>query len=119
MSSWALGLLVLGFVASDVYGHVALKLGTRRLQDVQGAEFWSAYLQDPWVLSALGAWGISVLLWVSVLRKAPLFQAFSMASVKYIALALVAALVLKEAISTRQALGMALIGAGILLVKLD
>ena len=119
MNSFAVVLLIAAFVVSDAFGHIALKLGTRGLEDASGQAFWTRYLASPWVISALTAWGLSVVLWVSVLKKAPLSQAFSMASVKYVVVCLAAALVLKETISARQALGMVLIGAGVLLVKLD
>jgi uncharacterized membrane protein len=107
------------FVLTSVYGHVALKLGASALEGEQEARFWMRIADNPWVLSAVGSWIVSGLLWVMIVRHTKLFEAMSISSLRYALVCIAGMLFLHEAIDRRQALGMVLITAGVLLVKTD
>lgn len=107
------------FVATSVYGHVALKLAAITLEGEKGNRFWLRLADDPWALSAIGAWIASGVLWVLILRRSRLFEAMSISSIRYALVCVACAIVLHESIDRRQALGMVLITAGVLLVEAE
>jgi len=58
-------------------------------------------------------WGIEIVAWTLVLEQAPLSIAFPLMALSYIAIVLAGALILKERVNVRHAVGALLITAGV------
>jgi drug/metabolite transporter (DMT)-like permease len=67
-------------------------------------------------ITALAAYGLSVLTWLSVLRKVPLGVAMPFVALSYVAVPVAAKFVFDDPFSWRTAVGAGLIIAGILVV---
>ena len=104
------------FFATSVYGHVALKVAVDRAGAGEGRRAFAA-LGSAWGWSACLAWGASCLLWVLALSRHRLVFANGLSSLRYVLVGLAAWAVLGERLSGWHVLGMALITAGILLVR--
>jgi drug/metabolite transporter (DMT)-like permease len=98
------------YFATDIYGHVALKLGSKADTRLVSIIF------SPLGLTAFAAWGASSLLWIAILSNNKLLSASSIGAVTYALMVLAAALVFKEAISTQQWIGIVFIAIGVYLV---
>jgi uncharacterized membrane protein len=105
------------FIATSVYGHVALKLGTATAEGETEKMYWARVGEDPWTLTAIAAWIGSGLLWVLLLRESKLFETVSVSTLRYVLIVLAAAVFLHESVEKRQLVGMVLIAAGVFLVK--
>jgi drug/metabolite transporter (DMT)-like permease len=104
------------FFATSVYGHVALKVAVdRTVGDEAGRVF--AALRNLYGWSACLAWGASCLLWMLALARHRLVFANGVSSLRYVLVGLAAWAVLGERMSWSELLGMALIAAGLLLVR--
>ncbi|MEM7553229.1 MAG: hypothetical protein AAF378_03870 [Cyanobacteria bacterium P01_A01_bin.84] len=103
------------FFASSVYGHVALKLAVGTSESQTAKSLWSSAISW-WGLSAWVSWGASAVLWMIVVSKHPLFEASSISAMRYVAICLTAWLILRDAISVRDAVGIFCITVGIVLV---
>ncbi|MDY6897717.1 MAG: hypothetical protein SWZ49_06500 [Cyanobacteriota bacterium] len=103
------------FFASSVYGHVALKLAVGSEESQTAKSLFSSAISF-WGLSAWVSWGASAVLWMVVVSKHPLFEASSISAMRYVVICLTAWLILKDAISVRDAIGIFMITLGIILV---
>jgi drug/metabolite transporter (DMT)-like permease len=101
------------FFGTTVYGHVALKLAVDRA----GTGRVLAALASAWGWSACLAWAASCLLWMLTLSRHRLVFANGLSSLRYVLIALAAWVVLGERMNGWHVLGMALITAGICLVR--
>ena len=109
---WAL------FFATSVYGHVALKLAVGRGEgDASYRQALVAAATSFWGWSAVAAWTLSCLFWVMALARQQLLTASSISALSYALLCAAACAFLGERATWPQALGVALIVAGILLVR--
>ncbi len=99
----------LAFFMTTVYGHVAMKLA------VDGPTQFRKLLVNPWAVSAMFAWIVSGLLWMSILSKQSLLQSNSVASLRYALIALSAVFFLGESLNPIQILGSILILIGVYL----
>jgi drug/metabolite transporter (DMT)-like permease len=104
------------FFATTVYGHVALKVAVNRTAQDEARRVLSA-LGDVWGWSACAAWGASCLLWMLALSRHRLVFANGLSSLRYVLIALAAWALLGERMTWPQLFGMALITAGLLLVR--
>lgn len=104
-------------IAIGAVGQFLLKLGANRL----GAPLpffrmvW-AVLATPTILAGILCFGLSMLLWVLVLRVLPLSTAYPMVSLSYVIVTALSALFLGETLTAAKLLGLALIMAGVVLV---
>jgi drug/metabolite transporter (DMT)-like permease len=105
------------FFATTVYGHVALKFAVDRAEPGDFRRALVAALVDHWGWSACLAWGVSCVLWAAVLSRQTLLQANAVSSLRFVLICLAACVLLGESLNRTQTLGMALIAAGILLVR--
>lgn len=103
------------FFATDVYGHVALKLAVGEQQQQNLGRLWSSAISF-WGWTAWISWGASAVLWMLVVSKHPLLEASSISSVRYVLICLAAWLVLRDAIGWRELSGIFFIALGIVLV---
>src|ERR1700682_3130846 len=108
--SW-LGQLMLwtAYFATNVYGHLSFKLGSR-------APTVSEMLFSFWGLSAMAAWGISCLVWVIILSQQSLLNANTLSSFSYALIVIAAVVFFKETINTKQVFGILLLSVGIYFV---
>jgi drug/metabolite transporter (DMT)-like permease len=104
------------FFGTTVYGHVALKVAVDRA-GAGGARYPIRAVADLWGWSACLAWGLSCLLWAVALSRHSLTQANALSSLRYVLVYLAAWALLGEGLSWARAVGMALILAGVLLVR--
>jgi drug/metabolite transporter (DMT)-like permease len=106
LSVWTL------FLASSVFGHVALK----RAAGVSGQFEYARVLamwRDPLALTAVAAWTLSCFLWAVLLTRYGVAEAAGHSSLRYVAMLAAAVLLLGETLTTRQIAGAGLIAAGI------
>lgn len=71
---------------------------------------------NPWFLSGLAAYGVSVLTWLFVLRRVPLSVAAPFVALVYVLVPLASRLVFSDTVSPKMWLGMALIVLGVTVV---
>lgn len=101
------------YLATAVFGHVALKLAAGRgggdgpLGRVVGAAL------SPWGLAATAAWGVSALAWIAVLERRPLQTANAVSSLRYVLVLGAAWAWFGERMGPREIAGSALIVAGV------
>jgi uncharacterized membrane protein len=109
---WAL------FFATSVYGHVALKLAVGRgAGDGSYRRALVAAATSFWGWSAVAAWTLSCVFWVMALARQQLLTAASISALSYALLCAAACAFLGEPVTRPQVVGVALIVAGIFLVK--
>jgi multidrug transporter EmrE-like cation transporter len=80
---------------------------------------WSFHLNiftNPYVLFALGLYGISVLLWLIVLSRVPLSYAYPLVSISYVLVVLASKWILGEPVSLTRWVGVLLICSGVILI---
>jgi drug/metabolite transporter (DMT)-like permease len=104
------------FFATSVYGHVALKAAVDGAAQDEARRLFSA-LRGVWGWSACMAWGASLPLWMLALSRHRLVFANGLSSLRYVLIGLAAWAVLGERLTWSQLFGMALIAAGLLLVR--
>lgn len=109
LALWAL------FLATSVYGHVALKVAADRGQGSALGRVWSG-ARTVWGITAIASWTVSGVLWMMVLAKTELARANSISSVRYVLICLAAAYFLGETLTSRDAAGVALIALGLVLI---
>lgn len=103
---WAL------FLASSVFGHVALKRASGISAHFDYARVLGMW-KDPWAITAVLSWTLSCLLWALLLTRYDVAEAAGHSSLRYVAMLLAAVICLGETLTTRQMTGAALITAGI------
>jgi uncharacterized membrane protein len=116
LKPYATSAIWLLFFATSVYGHVALKVAVDRTVQDKARRVFSA-LQGVWGWSACLAWGASCLLWMLALSRHRLVFANGLSSLRYVLVGLAAWAALGERLTWSQLFGMALIAAGLLLVR--
>lgn len=113
---WVTAVCWIAFLASSVFGHVALKLATEGHELEGSARMW-AIASSPWTIGGVLSWVLSGVLWIVILDRNRLFEAMSTSSVRYVLVLAAAVLWLRESVSTRQLIGAALIAVGVFLVQ--
>ncbi|MEW6308504.1 MAG: SMR family transporter [Bacillota bacterium] len=112
--AWAFVSIGLGAV-----GQFLLKLGANQLQQNSAADavaFVAALLKTPLVYVGLACFGTSFLLWVWVLTRMDLSQAYPLVGLGHVLVLALAFIVLREPLSLPRVVGSALVMAGILLI---
>ncbi len=105
------------FFATSVYGHVALKVAVDRVGGEGDGRSVLSALACFWGWSACVAWGASCLLWTVALSRHRLVQANALSALRYVLVCLAAWALLGERLTWPQVLGMALLTAGVMLVR--
>jgi uncharacterized membrane protein len=98
------------YLAATVYGHVALKLAVDRSEGTLRAA------TSAWGISAIVAWGASAFVWMKALEHDTLVAANTVSTLRYVLVLAASALVLREAIDTRTAIGSVFVVVGVWLV---
>jgi multidrug transporter EmrE-like cation transporter len=114
--------MLLGGVALNAAAQLLLKAATRTsgvLVSDGGQVSWSAAAEllraSPlWI--GLACYGVSVVLWLGALSRAPVSIAYPMLSVGYIVNAAAAAFLFSEALTTPKVIGILLIVAGVIVL---
>jgi multidrug transporter EmrE-like cation transporter len=76
----------------------------------------TALLANLWFWLALTLYGVATLLWIMILQKVPLSQAYPFAALGFVIIPLASWLLFAERLSAQYCIGIALIIAGILVV---
>jgi multidrug transporter EmrE-like cation transporter len=105
--------LVLGTVMFSVAGQLLLKAGARLVVAERGAGFLVAALANARVLLGLGAWAMSTICWLFVLRAAPLSRAYGLTSLTYVLVLLASVHLFGESLRPVHIAGTILIVIGI------
>lgn len=96
-------------------GQILFKLTSRRAgaADLSGLV---GLLLDPYLVTALAIYGLGTLVWIYVLKSAPLVTAYPFMALTFCLVPLLAFLVLGEPLSLRYGLGVGLIMTGLLVI---
>lgn len=111
--------VLLGLILTPVLisaGQVLFKLTSNRAGSV-GAEGLIKILTDPYLLVALGIYGIGTVVWVYVLKAVPLTVAYPFMALTFCVVPILAWQFLGETLSLRYGVGAALIISGLLVVN--
>ncbi len=100
--AWLIGFCVIAEAAREV----CFK------QAANNTAFGQAILK-PWTWLGILLWGIELVAWTVVLEQVPLSVAFPLMALSYVAIVLASALILKEQVNMRHAIGAMLITAGV------
>lgn len=106
-------LLILVAVAFSATGQVLLKLGAQHLAAMDRLGFLVAAVRNVHVLSGLAAWTAATLVWLYVLRVAPLSRAYGLTSLTYVLVFLAGVSLFGEHIRRVHVVGTVLIIIGI------
>lgn len=109
-------------VLLNAFAQLGLKFATGSTGVIQGRwqDFWNAGQQLAGNLSfwlALGAYGISVVVWIVGLSRVPVSQAYPVLSVGYVVAAFLAWFLFGEVVGLVRWAGIGLIIAGVILVS--
>lgn len=105
------------FLASSVFGHVALKHAAGASERFEwGRAFW--LWKNPWAIGAGLSWMVSCFLWALLLTRFGVGEASGHSALRYVLILAAVSIWFGEAISFRQGIGCAFIGVGILLISL-
>jgi multidrug transporter EmrE-like cation transporter len=115
-SVWLLAFLSIGLSAG---AQLLMKIGMSgpRPQSA-GLEGLVQAVLNPWVLAGLGCYGLSAILWLSVLSRMPLSLAYPLVSVAIAAVVVLSAVLFGEPIPAPRAWGVVLIVIGVGLIGL-
>jgi len=116
LGSAGIALAWVAFFVASVGGHIALTLQTRAAPLPHSLAEAARFAVAPWTLLCLVCWAASTVLWVTLLDKHGLLRASSVSSLRYVLIAVAAAVVLREQFGARDVAGAALIAAGVWLV---
>ncbi len=116
-------LLILTGVGFNAAAQLLLKTATRGLahfSDFGAATLMSSVLilfRSPPFWAGMVCYGISLCVWLAALSKAPVSTAYPMLSLGYVAVAIVSAVWMGEALSVAKVLGIALICGGVVVMS--
>lgn len=111
-------LLVLVCVALGVAGQLSLKHGMNAFAGRPGFDLGllARAVVQPYVLLGMGFYGISSLLWLVVLARAPLSVAYPMLSLGYVAVAVLSRFLFAEPLTSVKLFGILLVCFGVALL---
>ena len=111
-------LLVLVCVALGVAGQLSLKQGMNAFADRRSFDpgLLAQAVVQPYVLLGMGFYGISSLLWLVVLARAPLSVAYPMLSLGYVAVAVLSRVLFAEPLTAVKLFGILLVCFGVALL---
>lgn len=97
-------------------GQVLFKFAGLRLGEREGAAFVRVLL-DPYLLTALGLYGVGTLIWINVLKHLPLATAYPFMAATFILVPVASVLVFGESLGLRYWIGAVLIVAGMAVIN--
>jgi drug/metabolite transporter (DMT)-like permease len=105
------------FVAIETFAQISLKFAATGTGDKSQLVDWLATLaSNGWFQASIAADVINFFVWMSILRRHELSLAVPLSSFCYFTIVAFSTLVLHETVSPLQLLGLAVVGAGIILV---
>ena len=104
---------LLAFPALIAVGQVLFKLASRSVGEAEAAGIAGLAL-NPFLISALALYGTGTVLWLFVLKRVPLTQAYPFMALSFCLVPLLSYVWLGEALSWRYGAGLTLIIAGLL-----
>ena len=114
-------LLILVSVALNAAAQLALKQGTRAMGLIatdagSGVAILLRSVGNPWVWAGLGAYVVSVAMWILVLSRVEVSYAYPMVSLGYVMTAVAAKVGWQEELSLTRMVGIGVICLGVFLV---
>ena len=114
----AIAVLWMVFVAADAAAQILFKNAAAHLPDPALSLDWLyATATSPRIWAALACLALTFGSWMMILRRAPVATAFPMTAATYIAVVVASQILYGEAIAPVQYLGIALIVAGVALMR--
>jgi drug/metabolite transporter (DMT)-like permease len=93
-------------------GQILFRLSAQRIDE----ERWvTSTLGNPWLWAALIVYGVATLLWVHVLRTAPLSRVYPLIALAFVVVPLLDTLLLGESLRPQALIGGAIIVAGVVI----
>ncbi len=105
-----------GFSLMLSTGQVLFKQAAKLPAPLTTVPGMTALLLNIWFWLALALYGVATLLWIMILQKVPLSQAYPFAALGFVIVPLASWLVMGETLSPLYCAGIALIIAGILVI---
>lgn len=96
-------------------GQVLFKMTSEKLA-LTGAPLYSMFF-NPVCILALAIYGIATILWIYVLKSAPLAYAYSFMALTFVIVPILASLWLGETVTSKYLIGTGLIMAGLVIVQ--
>ncbi len=110
-------LLWVAFIAADTLAQLSLKLGSTAFGDADSpVEFITAVLRSPWIWLGILSYISVFFLWMGILQRMDLAKAFPITVLTFITVPFAANFLLQESLSWMQALGIAIILIGVLVL---
>ena len=97
------------------FGQILFKMTGDKLATT-GAPFYTSFY-DPIFISSLALYGLATLLWIYVLKTAPLSYAYPFMALSFVIVPLLAAFYLKEPVTLKYAFGTGLIVLGLIIAQ--
>lgn len=113
-------LLILASVLLNSSAQVLMKKGMAQAESMSISQMlanMSFFIRNGWLWCAVGAYGLSFILWLGVLAKSPVNFAFPFLSIGYVLVALAGHFLFGEHISFVQIVGFAAICMGVVLIS--
>ncbi len=108
-------LLVLIYVSLTATGHLLLKYGAIQQPQVIN-KVNVGFTVNLFIVLGILSWVSATFVWIKVLEQLPLHLAYSLTSINYILLPILAVFILKEPITSMHWIGISLIAVGVWLI---
>lgn len=120
MTRWASHLNWFVLVSCETVAQLTLKIAALQSGlDLSFSQWLTLVVTNKWFLFSIACDIASFLAWMSILRRHDLSIAVPLSSLCYMAIVIVAVLVLRETVSVAQFIGLATIGLGIFFLTKD
>lgn len=105
-------------ITLTVYGQLVIKWQVNRRGHLPGdargkLDFYAHLLLNPWVISVLIAAFLAALSWMAAMSRLPLSQAYPFVGLSFVAVVLLSGLILGEAVTAGQIVGIVLVAVGL------
>jgi uncharacterized membrane protein len=111
--------MILVSVMLGTTAQLCLKTGMSKVNMGYGFASFAAAIQaipNPLVLTGFMLYGISSILWLVILNRAPLSLAYPMLSLSYVLVVTLSALILREKVTSLTVLGLLMICSGVSMI---
>jgi drug/metabolite transporter (DMT)-like permease len=112
--------ILLGFlalIAVDTFVQIGFKMAGNNIGDPAFDATWvERVTKEPWVVAVLAGYGAAFLIYMTIIKYAPIGPAFAASHMEIVTVTLISWAYLGDTISAAQALGCCLIVAGVVLL---
>jgi drug/metabolite transporter (DMT)-like permease len=100
-------------------GQLLFKMGAPAWQGQSAIEWAVSFLKNPFLVSAVFLYAVTILIWIYVLRTLPLSLAYPLTALSYVIVPILSFLFLHEKISWQTVLGCGVIIVGIVITHIN